>query len=407
MARAVEPGLVASAGPRYFGFVFGGALPASVGADWLAAAWDQNAVLHAASPAASAVEQVAGEWILDMLGLPADAGFGLPGGAGLANTVALAAARHALLAREGWDVEARGLYGAPEITVFVGEEAHATLETALQYLGLGRERVERVPADGQGRMRADALVEAIGRVTGPTIVASQAGNVNTGACDPFGSIADALEGHRNAWHHIDGAFGLWAAVSPRHRHLTEGIERADSWATDAHKWLNVGYDCGFVACRDREAQRSAMTTRAAYLVHDEDRRDGWDWVLDSSRRARGFALYAALRSLGREGVRDLVERCCALAQRMAGRLTEAPGVTVLNDVVLNQMLVRFTPQGGDADAHTRAVVASVQADGTAWLGGTSWQGRAAMRISVSNWSTTVEDADATVEAILRAHLGRD
>jgi glutamate/tyrosine decarboxylase-like PLP-dependent enzyme len=240
MAQAVEPGLVASAGPRYFGFVFGGALPASVGADWLAAAWDQNAVLHAASPAAAAVEQVAGEWILDMLGLPADAGFGLPGGAGLANTVALAAARHALLAREGWDVEARGLYGAPEITVFVGEEAHATLETALQYLGLGRERVERVPADGQGRMRADALVEAIGRVTGPTIVASQAGNVNTGACDPFGSIADALEGHRNAWHHIDGAFGLWAAVSPRHRHLTEGIERADSWATDAHEWLSVG-----------------------------------------------------------------------------------------------------------------------------------------------------------------------
>jgi glutamate/tyrosine decarboxylase-like PLP-dependent enzyme len=406
MALAVEPGLVASAGPRFFGFVFGGALPASVGADWLATAWDQNAVLHAASPAAAAAEQVAGEWILDLLGLPADAGFGLPGGAGLANTVALAAARHALLAREGWDVEARGLYGAPEITVIVGEEAHATLETALQYLGLGRERVVRVVADEQGRMRADAFAEALRRSRGPVIVASQAGNVNTGACDPFEAIADALDGHPNAWHHVDGAFGLWAAASPRYRHLTEGIARADSWATDAHKWLNTGYDCGFVASRDREAQRSAMSTRAAYLVHDSDRRDGWDWVLDSSRRARGFAVYATLRSLGRDGVRALVERCCAIARHMAERLAVEEGVTVRNEVVLNQVLVRFAPrEGSDADAHTRDVIAAVQAEGTAWLGGTTWQGGAAMRISVSNWSTTEADADDTIDAILRAHRG--
>jgi glutamate/tyrosine decarboxylase-like PLP-dependent enzyme len=405
MAEAVEPGLVASSGPRYFGFVVGGALPASMGADWLAAAWDQNAVLHAASPAAAAVEQVAGEWVLDLLGLPSDAGFGLPGGAGLANAVALAAARHAVLAREGWDVEARGLYGAPEITLLIGAEAHATLESALQYLGLGRERVVRVPTDEQGRLRADAFGSLIAAVEGPTIVCSQAGNVNSGAFDPIARIADHLDGRSNTWHHVDGAFGLWAAASPRYKYLVDGIERADSWATDAHKWLNVGYDCGFVACRDPEAQRAAMSTRAAYLIHDASQRDGWEWVLDSSRRARGFALYATLRSLGRSGVRQLIERCCAIAQAMAGRLAEAPGVEVLNDVVLNQVLVRFTPRpGGDADDHTRAVIARMQAGGTAWMGGTTWQGKAAMRISVSNWSTSEADADETVAAIIDAHL---
>jgi glutamate/tyrosine decarboxylase-like PLP-dependent enzyme len=405
MAQAVEPGLVASSGPRYFGFVFGGALPASIGADWLAAAWDQNAVLHAASPAAAAVEQVAGEWVLGLLGLPMDSGFGLPGGAGLANVVALAAARHAVLAREGWDVEARGLYGAPEISLLIGAEAHATLASALQYLGLGRERVVRVPTDEQGRIRSDALSSLIASMEGPIIVCSQAGNVNTGAFDPIARVADHVEQKPNAWHHVDGAFGLWAAASPQYRHLVDGVERADSWATDAHKWLNVGYDCGFVACRDPEAQRVAMSTRAAYLVHDPSQRDGWEWVLDSSRRARGFALYATLRSLGRNGVRDLVERCCAFAQGMASRLAEAPGVEVLNDVVLNQVLVRFTPRAsGDADDHTRAVIARVQAGGTAWMGGTTWQGRAAMRISVSNWSTTEPDAEATVQAILDAHL---
>jgi glutamate/tyrosine decarboxylase-like PLP-dependent enzyme len=402
MAAAVEPGLMASAGPRFFGFVFGGALPASVGADWLTAAWDQNAVLHAASPAAAAAEQVAGEWLLDLLGLPADASFGLTGGAGLANVVALAAARHAVLERVGWDVEARGLFGAPEIRVMIGDEAHATLESALQYLGLGRDRVVRVPTDEQGRMRADAFATLMGGDQ-PTIVCTQAGNVNTGASDPIGAIAERLAGHPDAWHHVDGAFGLWAGASPRYRGLVEGVERADSWATDAHKWLNVGYDCGFVATAHPAAHRGAMSMHGAYLVEDPTRRDGSQWLLDSSRRARGFAVYATLRSLGRDGVRDLVERCCMLADRIGDRLREAPGVTVLNEVVLNQVLVRFKPAGGDADEHTRAVVRRVQEDGTAWLGGTTWHGMAAMRISVSNWSTTESDVDATVDAILRAH----
>ena len=396
LATAVDPGLVGSLGPRYFGFVIGGQLPAAAAADWLTTAWGQNAVVHAASPAGAAVEQVAGRWMLDLLGLPADASFGLPTGAGLGNTVGLAAARHAVLARHGWDVEARGLYNAPEITVVVGEEAHATLSTALQYLGLGRERVVRVPVDDQGAMLADAARDAIVAVDGPLIVAIQAGNVNSGAFDPAATVADAVASHPNAWVHVDGAFGLWAAVSPSLRHLVEGVDRADSWSTDAHKWLNVGYDCGFVAVREVDAHRAAMATSASYLMRSEQR-ENWEWVLDSSRRARGFILYAALRSLGRSGVRALVERCCALARRMADQLREADEVAVLNEVVLNQVLVRF----GDSDERTRAVIGAVQEDGTAWMGGTTWQGKAAMRISVSNWSTTEADADRTVEAILR------
>ena len=334
--------------------------------------------------------------MLELLALPAQASVGLPTGAGLGNTVGLAAARHAVLAREGWDVEARGLYGAPEITVVIGDEAHATLATALQYLGLGRDRVVRVPADEQGAMRADAAREAIAAVEGPLIVALQAGNVNSGAFDPAAAVADAVASHPNAWVHVDGAFGLWAAVSPSLRHLIDGVDRADSWSTDAHKWLNVGYDCGFVAVCDADAHRAAMATSASYLMRSEQR-ENWEWVLDSSRRARGFILYAAIRSLGRSGVRALVERCCALARRMADRLREADGIEVLNEVVLNQILVRFDR----SDERTRAVIAAVQEDGTAWMGGTTWQGTAAMRISVSNWSTTEADADRTVDAILR------
>jgi glutamate/tyrosine decarboxylase-like PLP-dependent enzyme len=397
LADAVDPGLVASAGPRYFGFVIGGALPAAMAADVLTAAWGQNAGLHALSPAAAGAEQVAGEWMLELLGLPRDASFGLPTGAGLGNAVGLAAGRHAVLARAGWDVEAQGLYGSPEIKVVIGEEAHATLLTALQYLGLGRERVVRIPTDEQGRIRVDELASALdGLADAPLLVAAQAGNVNTGAFDPTGEIADRLASHPNAWLHVDGAFGLWAQVSPELRHLVKGVERADSWSTDAHKWLNAGYDCGFVAVRDPEAHRAAMGATAAYLLRSEQR-ESWEYVLDSSRRARGFALYAAIRSLGRSGVRDLVERCCHLARRMADQLT-AGGVEVLNDVVLNQVLVRF----GD-DQRTNDVIARVQADGTAWMGGTVWKGQAAMRISVSNWSTTEADADASVQAILHAY----
>ena len=268
--------------------------------------------------------------------------------------------------------------------------------SALGYLGLGRERVVRVPTDEQGRMRGDAAREAIAATQGPLLLVAQAGNVNTGAFDPLPELADAVEAHPNAWLHVDGAFGLWAAVSPSLRHLVAGVERADSWSTDAHKWLNVGYDCGFVATRHPQAHRAAMAVVASYLMPSEHR-ENWEWTLDSSRRARGFPLYAAIRSLGREGVQALVERCCALAARIAGRLRGTDGVEILNDVVLNQVLVRF----GD-DERTRAVIAAVQADGTAWMGGTTWHGVAAMRISVSNWSTTETDADRTADAILRA-----
>jgi len=397
MAEAVEPGLIASGGPRYYGFVIGGAVPASVGADWLTSAWDQNAVLHATSPAAAAAEQVAGEWMLDLLGLPDDASFGLPTGAGLGNAVGIAAGRHAVLGRAGWDVETRGLFGAPEIDVVIGDEGHATALTALQYLGLGRERVTRVPTDDQGRMRAESLAPML-RADRPTIVLGQAGNVNTGSFDPFDAMADAVDAHPNAWLHVDGAFGLWAHASPRFADLVRGVERADSWATDAHKWLNVNYDCGFVAVRDPQPHHAAMSGSGAYLQRTDSQREGWDWVLDSSRRARGFALYAALRSLGRSGVREIVERNCDLARRMAEQLAAQPGVQVLNDVVLNQVLVRL----GDSDELTRQVISIVQAGGAAWLGGTVWHGMAAIRISVSNWTTTEADADLTVEAILRA-----
>jgi glutamate/tyrosine decarboxylase-like PLP-dependent enzyme len=400
LAAAVDPGLVASLGPRYFGFVIGGQLPAAAAADWLTTAWGQNAGLHALSPAAAAAEEAAGAWMLELLGLPRDASIGLPTGAGLGNTVGLAAGRHAVLKREGWDVEADGLYGAPEITVVIGEEAHATLLTALQYLGLGRSRVLQVPTDDQGRMRADEARTVIDAVSGPLMVAAQAGNVNTGGFDPVGEIASALENHPNSWLHVDGAFGLWAAVSPELSHLVDGVDRADSWSTDAHKWLNVGYDCGFVAVRDPVAHRAAMAATAAYLL-PSSHRENWEYVLDSSRRARGFVLYAAIRSLGRQGVQALVERCCALARRIADRLSEADGVQILNDVVLNQVLVRFD----DDDERTREVVAAVQADGTAWMGGTTWKGKAAMRISVSNWATSESDADRTVAAILRCFSG--
>jgi glutamate/tyrosine decarboxylase-like PLP-dependent enzyme len=362
----------------------------------MASAWDQNAALYLSSPAASVVEEVAGEWLKELLGIPESASVGLTTGAGLANAVGLAAGRHAVLARAGWDVEARGLFGAPEVHVVVGDEVHATLLAALQYLGLGRERVRRVPTDGNGAMRADLLPAVLRDCDGPTLVAAQAGNVNTGACDPLEPIADAVAAHSNAWLHVDGAFGLWAAASPALRHLIAGSERADSWSTDAHKWLNVGYDCGVVAVADPEAHATAMSTAAAYLVAGAGS-DPMNRVLDFSRRARGFALYATIRSLGSAGVCDLVERCCSLARRMAERLSAANGVEILNEVALNQVLVRF----GD-DERTARVIEAVQADGTCWASGTSWRAMRAMRISVSNWSTTEADIDRSADAILRA-----
>jgi len=399
MARELDTGLVATAGPRYFGFIVGGALPASIAADWLTAAWDQNASLSVLSPAAAAAEDIAAAWMKDLLGIPSATSHGLTTGAGLANAVGVATGRHAVLAARGWDVEARGLYGAPEITVIVSDEAHATLLTALQYLGLGRERVTRIPTDDRGAMQSAPLAEAMRAAHDtPVIVCAQAGNVNTGAVDPLSAIADAVDAHPNAWLHVDGAFGLWASAVPRLRHLVTGADRADSWATDAHKWLNVGYDSGFVATRDSGAHRAAMAATAPYLMVSGAHREPSEWVLDSSRRARGFALYAVLRSLGRTGVADLIGRCCVLARRLADRLSAAPGIDVLNEVLLNQVLLRFF----DDDERTRAVIARVQREGVAWMGGTTWHGRAAMRISVSNWATRAEDIDLTADAILRA-----
>jgi glutamate/tyrosine decarboxylase-like PLP-dependent enzyme len=299
-------------------------------------------------------------------------------------------------------VEVDGLVGAPPIRIIVGEERHVTIDRALRFLGLGTANLRTVSADAQGRMRADALRDALAESSGPTIVCAQAGNVNTGAIDPLGAICDAAH-EAGAWVHVDGAFGMWAAASPTLRHLTEGIEHADSWATDAHKWLNVPYDCGLVFCAHPAAHQAAMGIHASYLVHSENReRDEMDWNPEFSRRARGFPVYAALRSLGRSGIADLVDRCCVHARRFAEALTQEAGVEVLNDVVLNQVLVRFLDPGGDHDARTRAVIRAVQEDGTCWLGGTTWQGKAAMRVSVSNWSTTTEDVDRSVAAILRA-----
>jgi glutamate/tyrosine decarboxylase-like PLP-dependent enzyme len=407
LARAAEPGLVGSAGPRYFGFVVGGGVPASLAADWLASAWDQNAMFYVMSPAAAVAEEVAGRWLLDLFGLPEGSSVGFTTGATMASFTAIAAARHRVLERAGWNVEDNGYAGAPAIEVVVGEEAHATIFVSLQMLGLGRARVHRVAADDQGRMRPDALRETLASLDGPIIACAQAGNVNTGAFDPMGPIAEAVRAKPNAWLHVDAAFGLWATAVPALADRVTGLAGADSWTTDAHKWLNVPYDCGIVVCRDAEAHHAAMTFGAAYYIEAAGgERDATSWVPESSRRARGFPIYAALRSLGRNGLAAMIERCCGIARRMADGLRGAPGVTILNDVVLNQVLVRFAPPGGHADTaatddFTRRVIAAVQADGTCWLGGTTWHGMAAMRISVSNWSTTEADADLSVEAILR------
>ena len=396
LIAAAEPGVVGSQTGRYFGFVIGSALPSSVAADWLATAWDQNGFSVVTSPAAAAVEAVAAGWLADLLGLPDGASSGFVTGAQAANTAALAAARHHVLAAAGWDVARDGLHGAPRVRVLVGNERHVTIDRSLRLLGLGTAAVEIVAADGQGRMRADALRDALDSASGPAIVCAQAGNVNTGAFDPFDELASACEA-AGAWLHVDGAFGLWAAASPRFRHLIEGCERADSWATDAHKWLNVPYDSGIVFCRHPAAHGEAMAVAASYLQRAEGRSPS-DWVPESSRRARGFAIWAALSALGRRGVAELVERCCDHARSFAEQLGGEPGVRILNDVVLNQVLVRF----GDDDERTREVVRRVQDGGVCWLGGTDWQGRAAMRISVSSFRTTSEDVERSVRAILDA-----
>jgi glutamate/tyrosine decarboxylase-like PLP-dependent enzyme len=397
LVAGADAGLVASAGPRHFGFVVGGAMPAALAADWLVSAWDQNAAFHSLSPAAAAIEEVASAWVLDLLGLPAVASVGFVTGGQAANTTCLAAARHAVLAQAGWDVENDGLIGAPPIRILCGEQAHATIYTALRLLGLGATTTIRIAADDQGRMNPDALRDALAEADGPTIVCAQAGDVATGAFDAFEAIGDACSAH-NAWLHIDGAFGLWAAAAPATRHLTRGVERADSWAVDAHKWLNVPYDAAMAIVADSDTHVAAMSLAGAYLVVDPGQRDNTNYVPESSRRARAVPVYAAIRSLGRAGVAELIERNCAQARRMADRLAAIPGAKVLNDVVLNQVLVRL-PGGDDVN---RAAVAAIQRDGTCWLGGTTWHGRYVLRVSISNWATTDDDVDRSAAAIVLA-----
>lgn len=384
-----SPATVATAGRRYYGFVIGGSLPASLAASWLAAAWDQNAALRVMSPVAAELEQVALGWVCEALGLPLSCEGGLVTCATTANFTALVAARHALLARMGWNVEDDGMFGAPPIDVVVGDEVHTSLLKALSLAGFGKKRLTRVEVDRQGRMRADRLPPLSDR----TILCMQAGNVNSGAFDPAAEICLRAQ-EQGAWVHVDGAFGLWAAVSPRYRHLTEGFELADSWATDAHKWPNVNYDCGIVLVKEGRALRAAMTMSAAYLEAGA-RREPMYHTPEASRKARGVELWAALKSMGREGLCSLIDRTCAYAQRFADGF-RAAGFEVLNDVVTNQVLVSF----GSAEL-TQRVIRAIQDDGACWCGGTMWQGQSAMRVSVSSWATTEADVDISLRSIVR------
>jgi glutamate/tyrosine decarboxylase-like PLP-dependent enzyme len=397
LVSAFTPGLVATPGPRFFGFVIGGALPAASAADVVAVGWDQCAFNAVLSPAAALAEEVAGGWLKELVGLPADASVGFVTGAQGANTVSLATARHHVLAAAGWDVERDGLHGAPVVRVVASVERHATIDRSLRLLGFGTAVVEEVASDTNGAIDVTDLEAVLGRGgPGPTIVCLQAGNVNTGACDDL-RAATALARRHDAWVHVDGAFGLWAGASPDKAHLVDGVGLADSWSCDGHKWLNVPYDCGFAICAHPQVQAGSLSYTASYLTGQGGPTPALgDLVPESSRRARGFAVWAALRELGREGVADLVDRCCTLAERFADGLAAGGGAEVVNDVVLNQVLVSF-----GSDARTDRIIDGVQRDGTCWLGGTSWRGRRLMRVSVSNWSTTEADVDRSVEAVLR------
>jgi len=383
-----SPASVRSTGGRYYGFVIGGSVPAAMGAKLLATIWDQNAGLRISSPIAAELEDIAGKWLLELFGLPADAGFGFVTGDTMANFTALAAARHTVLKKAGWDVEANGLCNSPEITVIVGAEVHVSVLKTLSMLGLGRDRVIKVPVDGQGRMQPDKIPVT----NGPTIICAQSGNVNTGAFDDVSAIC-AKKGD-NTWVHVDAAFGLWAGVSRAKKHLVKGMELADSWATDAHKWLNVPYDCGLVFVRDKEALFNAMSATAAYLPTNTAR-EPFQYVPEMSRQARGIPVWAALKSLGTSGLEELIDRNCSQAVLFAEKLSAA-GFTILNDVVLNQVLVNF----GDAE-RTQQVIRGVQQEGVCWCGGTVWQGNPAMRISVSGWNTTTEDVEKSVASIIK------
>ena len=413
LATAAEPGLLPSSSGRFFGFVIGGATPAAVAADWLTSVWDQNAGLYVVGPAASVVEEVAGAWLAELFGLPHQVSVGFVTGGQMANVTGLAAARYEMLRRAGWDVEEAGLFGGPRLRVIAGQGRHGTIDRALRFLGMGTASIVEVQMDAQGRMRLPALRKALqqdsasknraSKNRAPTIVCTQVGNVNTGAIDRSGrSVSSRINTVHGSM--SDGAFGLWAAASPRLRPLVAGMERADSWATDAHKWLNVPYDSGLVFCANPEAHRGAMGVRASYLMHGSGgQRDALDYNPEHSRRARGFAVYAAIRALGRSGIAEMVERCCSLARRFADQLSAVEGIEVLNDVVLNQVLIHLDARDGDHDGHTYRVLERLQHEGTCWMSGTRWNGRAAVRISVSNWSTNSDDVDRSVAAVLRAH----
>jgi glutamate/tyrosine decarboxylase-like PLP-dependent enzyme len=392
VASAVSPGVVATAGPRYFGFVTGGALPATVAVDWLLSTWDQSNGLYATGPSVTIAEDVAAQWTKAVLGLPRGASVAFVTGCQMAHVTCLAAARHAALERAGWDVATDGLWEAPRVSVVAGAHRHVTVDRAIRLLGMGTSSIVVVPADAQGRMRADALHETLDQLVGPVIVCAQAGEVNTGSFDPLREI-EGISHAAGAWLHVDAAFGMWAAASPSRRSLIAGHDRADSWAFDAHKWLNVPYDCGIAVCAHPDAHRAAMRLTAAYLRATGEERNPADLTPEASRRARGVTVYAALRFLGRRGVADLVDRCCDRASQFATSIAALPGCEVLNDVVLNQVLFRFAD-----DEATAAVLAAVQESGEAWMGGTVWNDRAAIRVSVSNWRTTEEDIERTVAA---------
>ena len=398
LIEGATPGIRAQTGPRFFGWVIGNSHPAGVAADWLASAWGQNAANLTAAPAASAVEEVAAGWLLDLLGLPSQASVGFVTGATVANFVCLAAARSEVLRRVGWDVEADGLFGAPPVTVLIGADAHATVFSGLKYLGLGAKRVVTVACDNLGRMEPTAFADALDKVGGPAIAVLQAGQINTGGCDPFSEIVPMAQA-KGVWTHVDGAFGLWAQAAPVRRHLTAGVELADSWATDGHKWLQTPYDCGFAIVRNAEAHRRAMAVSASYLppAGGSDR-DPSAYVPELSRRARGFATWAMIKALGREGIAEMIERNCAVAAHMAGRLAEIPGIASVVPVTLNQFMIRF----GDDDALTLATVEQIQRDAIAFFGAAQWRGQWVMRASVSSVATTMAEADTSVGAVIDA-----
>ncbi|QBD79525.1 aspartate aminotransferase family protein [Ktedonosporobacter rubrisoli] len=416
LVEATRGGIIGNAGGRFFGWVIGGALPAALAADWLTATWDQNAALYACAPAEAVIEEVCGSWLKQLLGLPLGASFALVSGCQMAHFTCLAAARHALLARRGWDCEQDGLSGAPRMRILSSGARHGSIERAIRLLGLGNRCVLDLPTDEHGRLQATTLNNALAEDTNrPTIVLLQAGDLNIGAFDPFAELIPLAQ-QAGAWVHIDGAFGLWAATSPAYRHLLAGAEQADSWATDGHKWLNVPYDCGYAFVAHPQAHRASMSHRASYLSHEEEARDQIDWNPEWSRRGRGIATYAALRQLGREGVADLIERCCRHAQALARQIGDLPGAELVWEPQINQGLVRFldpSPRASaaDHDSHTDAIIAAIMESGEAFFSGTTWQGQRCMRISVCNWQTNEADVArafaATAQALKQAREKRD